>query len=96
MKKRRIILIILSVLILLGCIGMTAYLLFSNYQNVRLFKEAQSNFAQGDETSLSLAETQLLQVVRNDSELFREKEVLCVAVRNVDQIALLSLCLNIL
>ena len=68
MKKRRIILIILSVLILLGCIGMTAYLLFSNYQNVRLFKEAQSNFAQGDEASLSLAETQLLQVVRNDSD----------------------------
>lgn len=68
MKKRRIILIILSVLILLGCIGMTAYLLFSNYQNVRLFKEAQSNFSQGDEASLTLAETQLLQVIRNDSD----------------------------
>ena len=68
MKKKRLILIILSVLILLGCIGMTVYLLFSNYQNVRLFKQAQSNFEQGSEESLNLAETQLLQIIRNDGE----------------------------
>ena len=68
MKKSRLILIILSVLVLLGCIGMTGYLLFSNYQNVRLFKQAQENFQQGDEASLALAENQLLQIIRSDSE----------------------------
>ncbi|MBR2426604.1 MAG: hypothetical protein IKB16_07675 [Lentisphaeria bacterium] len=68
MKKSRLILIILSLLILLVCVGVTVYLLFSNYQNVRLFKEAQRNFQRGDEASLSLAEEQLLQVVRNDSD----------------------------
>ena len=64
MKKSRLILIILSVLILLGCIGMTAFLLFFNYQNVRLFKQAQSNFLRGDDSSLLLAESQLQQVVQ--------------------------------
>lgn len=68
MKKSRLTLIILSLLILLVCVGVTVYLLFSNYQNVRLFKEAQRNFQCGDEASLSLAEEQLLQVVRNDSD----------------------------
>ena len=68
MKSYRLILIVLSVLMLLGCIGMTMCLLFSNYQNVRLFKQAQNNFARGDEASLSLAETQLLQLIRNDSD----------------------------
>ena len=68
MKRSRLVLIILAVLILLGCIGMTAYLLFSNYRNVRLFKQAQSNFVQGDEASLDLAESQLLQVIRLDSD----------------------------
>ena len=67
MKKSRLILIILSVLILLGCIGMTAFLLFSNYRNVRLFKQAQSNFLRGDDVSLDLAEAQLLQLIANDS-----------------------------
>lgn len=57
-----------AVLILLGCIGTTVYLLFSNYRNVRLFKQAQSNFARGDEQSLSLAEAQLLQLIRNDDD----------------------------
>ena len=68
MKKSRLTLIILSLLILLVCVGVTVYLLFSNYQNVRLFKEAQRNFQRGDEASLSLAEEQMLQVVRNDSD----------------------------
>ena len=68
LKKSHWILIISSVLILIGCIGATAYLLFSNYQNVRLFKQAQSNFLRGDEASLSLAETQLLQLIRHDSD----------------------------
>ena len=47
---------------------MTVYLLFSNYQNIRLFKQAQSNFQQGDDTSLELAEAQLLRVINNDSD----------------------------
>ena len=68
MKRSRLILIILSLLILCGCIGMTAYLLFSNYRNVRLFKQAQSNFLQGDEASLDLAESQLQQVIRLDND----------------------------
>ena len=68
MKKSRLTLIILSLLILLVCVGVTVCLLFSNYQNVRLFKEAQRNFQCRDEASLSLAEEQLLQVVRNDSD----------------------------
>ena len=68
MKKYRLILIILSVLILLGCIGMTAYLLLFNYRNVRLFKQARNNFLKGDENSLTLAESQLLHIIRSDSD----------------------------
>jgi hypothetical protein len=47
---------------------MMAFLLFFNYQNVRLFKQAESNFLQGDDNSLLLAETQLLEVVQKDSD----------------------------
>ena len=60
--------IVLSVLILLGSIGITAYLLFSNHQNVSLFKQAQSNFQRGDAQSLDLAERQLQQLVRIDDD----------------------------
>ena len=67
MKKSRLILIILSVLILLGCIGMTVFMLFSNYRNVRLFKEAQSNFLRSDDASLDLAEAQLQRLIASDS-----------------------------
>ena len=67
MKKSRLILIIFSVLILTGCISMTAFLLFSNVRNVRLFQQAQSNFQHGDDASLDLAETQLLQLIAKDS-----------------------------
>ena len=67
MKKYRLILIVLSVLILLGCIGMTVFLLFSNYRNVRLLRQAQGDFLRGDDASLDLAETQLLQLIANDS-----------------------------
>ena len=67
MKKSRLILIIFSVLILTGCISMTAFLLFSNVRNVRLFQQAQSNFQRGDDASLDLAETQLLQLIAKDS-----------------------------
>ncbi len=67
MKKSRLILIILSVLILTGCISMTVFLLFSNVRNVRLFQQAQSNFQRGDDASLDLAETQLLQLIARDS-----------------------------
>ena len=68
MKKVRITLIVISVLILLGTIGMTAFWLFSNYRNVRLFKQAQNNFLKGDAPSLESAEAQLLQLVRNDAD----------------------------
>ena len=68
MKKSRIILIALSVLILVVCIGITVYLLFFNSQNLRLFKQAQNNFLRDDDASLQLAESQLLQVVRNDGD----------------------------
>ena len=67
MKKSRLILIIFSVLILTGFISMTAFLLFSNVRNVRLFQQAQSNFQRGDDASLDLAETQLLQLIAKDS-----------------------------
>jgi hypothetical protein len=67
MKKSRLILIILSVLILTVCISMTVFLLFSNVRNVRLFQQAQSNFQRGDDASLDLAETQLLQLIARDS-----------------------------
>ena len=68
MKKSRLILIVLSALILLGCISMTVFLLFFNYRNIRLFKQAQRNFLRGDEESLTLAETQLQQFIRKDSD----------------------------
>ena len=68
LKKTHLLLIAAAVLILLGCIGVTAYLLFSNYQNVRLFKLAQSNFERGDPESLDAAEAQLLELIRNDDD----------------------------
>ena len=67
MKKSRLVLIIFSVLILAVCISMTVFLLFSNVRNVRLFQQAQSNFQRGDDASLDLAETQLLQLIAKDS-----------------------------
>ena len=67
-RKLRLILIIVSLLILAGCVGVTAYLLFSNHLQTRLFAQAKSNFLQGDGDSLALAETQLLQVIRNDDD----------------------------
>lgn len=68
LKKSHLVLIIFSVLILSGCIGITAFLLFSNHQNVRLFKQAQNNFQRGDAKSLDLAELQLQQLVRTDDD----------------------------
>ena len=68
LKKSHWLLIILSILILAGTIGITAYMLFSNYQNVRLFKQAQNNFKRGDEQSINVAEAQLLQLIRSDSD----------------------------
>ena len=68
LKKSHWLLIALSVLILAGTIGITALLLFSNYRNVKLFKQAQNNFLRGDMESLILAEAQLLQLTRNDND----------------------------
>lgn len=67
-RKKHILLLAVALLILAGCIGLTLFLLFSNYQNVRLFRQAQSNFLRGDRSSLELAEAQLLQVIRTDSD----------------------------
>ena len=42
LKKRvRLILIIASLMILIGSVGVTAYLLFFNYQQARLFIQAK-------------------------------------------------------
>ena len=68
LKKSHLLLIVISVLILSGCIGLTAYLLFSNFQNVRLFKQAQNNFLRGEPDSLALAEIQLKQLIRSDND----------------------------
>ena len=68
LKKSYVVLIVFAILLLVGCIGMTGYLFFSNYQTVRLFKQAQNNFQRGDGESLSLAEAQLLQLIRKDSD----------------------------
>ena len=67
-KKIRIALIGAAVLVLLGSIALSAYLFFSNYQNVQLLRQAQNNFRQGDAESLKLAEAQLLQLIRNDAD----------------------------
>ncbi len=68
LKKSRIILISVSVLILAGCICMTGYLFFSNYQNIRLFRQAEENFHRGDEASINLAESQLLRLITFDDD----------------------------
>lgn len=67
-KKIRISLICAALLILLGSIALSAYLFFSNYQNVQALRQAENNFNQGDSESLKLAEAQLLQLVRNDPD----------------------------
>ncbi len=66
--KLRLILLILSLLILLGCIGLTAYLLFSNYQQTRLFTRAESEFRRGNAESLALAKVKLQQVIQRDGD----------------------------
>ena len=68
LKKPYLLLIIFSILILLGCIGLTAYVVFSNYQNVRLLKQAQRNFQRGDENSLLIADAQLKKIIAKDND----------------------------
>ncbi|MBR2723136.1 MAG: hypothetical protein IKB77_02290 [Lentisphaeria bacterium] len=68
LRKTHVVLVVISLLILAGSVGITVFLLFSNYQNISLFKQAQSNFARGDDRSLDLAEAQLLQLIRNDDD----------------------------
>ena len=67
-RRLRLILIIVSLLILLGCIGLTAYLLFSNYQQARLFTQAKKEFLRGSAESLAAAKVQLLQVIQHDND----------------------------
>ncbi|MBE6366558.1 MAG: hypothetical protein E7052_01445 [Lentisphaerae bacterium] len=68
LRKSHLILIAVSLLILAGCIGLMGYLLVSNYQNVELFKQAQSNFQRGDAESLAAAEAQLRQLIADDDD----------------------------
>ena len=67
-KKLRVILIITALIVLVISIAFSIYLLFSNHQNVQLLKNAESNISHGDEASLSLAESQLLQLISNDAD----------------------------
>ena len=67
-KRIKIALICATLFFLLATIALTVYLAFSNYQNVRLLQQAESNFLRGDDHSVKLAEQQLLQFVRNDSD----------------------------
>lgn len=67
-KKIRIALIGAALLVLVGSIALSGWLFFSSYQNVRLLRQAENNFRQGDAGSLKLAEAQLLQLVRNDPD----------------------------
>ena len=67
-KKIKIILICTAILALIGSIALSAYLFFSNYRNVKLFRRAESNFRQGDAESIKLAESQLLALVNSDPD----------------------------
>ena len=67
-KRLRVILIITALIVLIISIAFSIYLLFSNHQNVQLLKNAENNISHGDEASLSLAESHLLQLVSNDSD----------------------------
>ena len=67
-KKIKIALIGAALLVLTGSIILTAYLFFSNYQNIQLLRQAENNFTSGDAKSLKLSESQLLQLVRNDPD----------------------------
>lgn len=69
LKRRiRLILIIASVLLLIGSVVVTAYLLFSNYQQARLLTQAKREFLRGSAESLALAKVQLLQIIENDDD----------------------------
>ena len=67
-RKLRLILIIASLLILIGSVGVTAYLLFLNYQQAHLFTQAKKEILRGSAESLALAKVQLLQVIENDDD----------------------------
>lgn len=67
-RKLRLILIITSLLVLLGCIGLTAYLLFSNYRQASLFARAKSEFQHGSAESLANAKVLLQQVIQSDDD----------------------------
>ena len=64
----RFILIGVASVILLGSIGLSAFLCYSNYQNVQLFRSAENNFAKGDADSLENAEAQLKALIAHDSD----------------------------
>ena len=54
--------------ILLGSTGLSVWLLFSNYQNIQLLRQAEKNFRSGDSAALLAAEKQLLQLIKNDDD----------------------------
>ena len=67
-KKVRIALICAALVILLASVVFSVCLLFFNYQNVQLLRQAESNFKQGDAESLKLARSQLLSLTANDPD----------------------------
>ena len=67
-KHLRRILILSAILILVISIAFSAYLLLFNYKNVHLFRKAERNFLRNTPASLNAAESQLLQLIRNDQD----------------------------
>ena len=70
MSKKHLhrILIVIAILILMISIAFSAYLLVFNYKNVHLFRKAERNFLSNTPASLNVAESQLLQLIRNDPD----------------------------
>ena len=71
MKKKnkfRPVLFLTALAILLGSTGLSVWLLFSNYQNIQLLRQAEKNFRSGDSAALLAAEKQLLQLIKNDDD----------------------------
>ena len=79
-------------LLLIGSVVVTAYLLFSNYQQARLFTQAKREFLRGSAESLALAKVQLLQVIGNDDDNeaaygFRDREYFKLKIYQLPEIS---------
>ena len=60
--------IFFAILVLVASIAFSLYLLFSNYQNVRLLHNAEQGLRRNDPASLQIAEDQLKQLINNDGD----------------------------